>query len=134
MIYTKQRYFEAREKLEYFIKNDIRFRLEKVSYKRSLSQNAGFWLWMAYLEQITGTSKQVYHDYFLEIFPTRIEVIVNGMKKLVTITTSHPEMNTQRMSVLMNNIDQHCSTEFGITLPDLSEKNGTGISYERGRK
>jgi hypothetical protein len=133
MIYTPESYPQAREYLERLIMGEKKFELKQIREKRTLNQNNGFWLWMTYLEEQTGHTKQELHDIFLDMFPTHVEVKDFAGTRMVAITTSHPEMNTARMSTLMNHIDTYCSSELEITLPDLSEEK-TRQMYEYYRE
>ena len=121
MIYKPSTYGLAREKFEYLIKSNKKFELKTYRTKRTLNQNNGYWLWLTYLEDMTGTVKDTWHRYFLQRFPTMIEVTVLERTEMVQITTSDKEMNTARMSVYMNHIAAFAS-DAGIELPDLKSK------------
>lgn len=122
MIYGPGTYSEARARLEYLAMEKKTIELKEYRKKRTLNQNNGYWLWLTYLQEETGTDKEVYHGYFINRFPTRVEIEINGKREVIQITTSHPLMNTARMNVYMNRIEEHASLEFGISLPDLKSK------------
>lgn len=132
MIYKPETYGLAREKFEYLIKNKKKFELKTYRKKRTLNQNNGYWLWLTYLEDMTGTVKDTWHRYFLQRFPTMVEVTVMDRKEMVQITTSDPEMTTARMSVYMNHIDAFAS-DAGMTLPDLATQKAVEM-YEYYRE
>jgi len=90
----------------------------EIRRKRTLDQNAGYWLWMTYLEDQTGSTKMDLHDYFLDRHPIFKEIEVNNKISMVRIGTS--QANTKQMSIHMNEIDIEVSSEWGIMLPDLS--------------
>ena len=117
MIYNKFKSKEAHARLDELFNLDKRVKIEILTQKRSLSQNAGIWLWFTYMEEQTGTFKQAWHDYFLDMFPIFQEVTILNEIKLIKIGTS--KASKPQISKWMNEIDIYCSTEIGITLPKL---------------
>lgn len=92
----------------------------RVVRKRTLNQNAGYWLWMTFLQQETGNEKQDLHDFFLYKFPISREIEMFGEIQLIWCGTS--AANTSQMSDHMNKIEIFCKTELGIDLPDLNSE------------
>ena len=88
--------------------------ISKKTKKRTLSQNAIFWLWMSCLEIETGTNKQNAHDYYCSLFLSRNENI-NG--KDVTITGGTSKLNTAQFTHFLNQVQADAASEFGIFLP-----------------
>lgn len=89
----------------------------EIKRKRTLDQNAGYWLWMTFLQEQTGSTKMELHDYFLDKYPIFNEVEINGKIRIIRIGTSRA--NIKQMSNYMNKIQIECSAEWGIELPEL---------------
>ena len=89
-------------------------------HKRTLNQNSGYWLWMGFLQDKTGHTKEFWHDYFLDRYPIyQTKILFNEVELYKSGTSS---ANTKQMSEHMNKIDLHCLNEFEIELPDLKSK------------
>lgn len=92
---------------------------KEIRRKRTLDQNAGYWVWMTYLQEQTGSTKKELHDYFLDRYPIFKEMIINHKIHMVRIGTSGA--NVKQMSDHMNKIEIEVSSEWGIILPDLEK-------------
>ena len=90
---------------------------KEIRRKRTLNQNAGYWLWLTFLQEQTGSTKMELHDYFLDRYPIFNEVEINGKIRMVRIGTSGASI--KQMSDHMNKIQIECSREWGIELPEL---------------
>ena len=127
-IYTKNNRQFAIEQLDYLFENNKRVRIEAFKEKRTLSQNAGMWVWMTYLAQLVGHDKNVWHDYFLTLYPIYKDVTIMGRITIVKIGTS--EADTIQMSQFMNSIKMHCEDPEKelkrafpeLVMPDLKSK------------
>ena len=88
--------------------------IKKDVQRRSLDQNALFWMWAKCIESETGTTMQDIHDYYCAQFLRRT-AIINGKEKAVTSGTS--KLNTAQFADFLNKIQADAATEFGIKLP-----------------
>ena len=88
--------------------------IERYTEPRTLSQNALMWLWFTCIEQDTGTDKQEVHDYYCDLFLSRL-ILFNGKEKTVSGSTS--KLNTVQMTDFMNKVQADAASELGITLP-----------------
>lgn len=93
--------------------------IQKHAEKRTVSQNALFWMWMACIEQQTGTDKQDVHDYYCVRFLRR-ETMINDRSTVVIGGTS--KLNTLQMTNFMDKVKADAATEFGIMLPLPEDK------------
>lgn len=92
--------------------------IKKKSGKRSLSQNALFWLWMKALEKDseTGYSKEEWHDIFQSMFCPRTEVWVGETKVEKIRGTS--SLTKDEMKDLLNRIEHFSYHELNFSLPN----------------
>jgi hypothetical protein len=86
----------------------------KISNRRSTSQNAMMWMWFTCLAMETGQDKEDFYDYYREKFLSRI-VIINGQETKVSTGTS--KLDTVAMTDFLNKIQADAASEFGIKLP-----------------
>ena len=93
--------------------------IQKHAEKRTVSQNGLFWMWMACIEQQTGTDKQDVHDYYCVRFLRR-EAVINDKSTVVIGGTS--KLNTLQMTNFMDKVKADAATEFGIMLPLPEDK------------
>lgn len=91
--------------------------MRNVKRKRTLSQNSGYWVWLTYLADRLGETKENLHEFFLDKFPTYEMRTIMGIQQRVRIRTS--DMTLEQMSRYMENVQIFCHTELGEPLPDL---------------
>ena len=87
--------------------------------KRTISQNALYWLWLTAICFETGNDKTYLHEYFKEKYLTPEIIDVFGEKLEVKSTTG---LNTVQFKYLLDHIQQFASTELAITLPDPNDR------------
>lgn len=88
--------------------------IETLKKKRSLRQNKLFHAWMAYLEEATGTSREVWKEYFKQMF---LEVYVDFISGKEITTVQHTsELDSKEFSDFMDKVHLQANEE-GYWLP-----------------
>ena len=93
--------------------------IKKVSEKRSIAQNDLLWMWMACIENETGTPKDEVYMYYCKKFLMRTMTIGQKMERIY-LTSS--KLNTEQMTTFLNQIQTDAATELGITLPTPQDR------------
>ena len=105
--------------------------LAKPRERRSLNQNAIFWLWMRCIEEETGQSKDDAHDWFCKKFLRRT-VTFNGREETVVGGTS--SLTREQMSEFLDRVQAEAASELGIRLPSPDDEAWAAFEeYYRGR-
>jgi hypothetical protein len=97
-----------------------RVKVTKKKNKRSLDQNALYWMWLTCIEQETGNEKEDLHDFF------RIKYLggewreVFGEKCFKIVSTT--KLNTDIFRQYLNKVQIFANTELGITLPNPEDR------------
>lgn len=81
---------------------------EKRGSLRTIPQNNLFWLWMTALEDFSGTSRVVWHDYYC--------------RRYLPPDTGTSSLSREAMRNLMDNIQADALTEWGVTLPSPEDE------------
>lgn len=94
-------------------------KLEKAVRKRSISQNSLLWLWLACIQQETGTDKNDIYDFYCKKFlkrkvsvGDREEVVVGGSSKL----------STEQFKDFLDKVQIDAASELGIKLPNPEDE------------
>ncbi|MDR2921604.1 MAG: hypothetical protein LBV72_19840 [Tannerella sp.] len=87
--------------------------------KRTLSQNAQFWLWMEYIAGEIGSTNEDLHDYFCKKFLQRQ---VKMDKRIETVVGGTRNLSKSEFAVFLNKVKEEAASEFGIILPDSSDE------------
>ena len=93
--------------------------IKKVSEKRSIAQNDLLWMWMACIENETGTPKDEVYMYYCKKFLMRTMTIGQRSERIY-LTSS--KLNTEQMTTFLNQIQTDAATELGITLPTPQDR------------
>ena len=93
--------------------------IKKVSEKRSIAQNDLLWMWMACIENETGTPKDEVYMYYCKKFLMRTMTIGQKMERIY-LTSS--KLNTEQMTTFLNQIQDDALQELGITLPTPQDR------------
>lgn len=93
--------------------------IKKVSEKRSIAQNDLLWMWMACIENETGTPKDEVYMYYCKKFLMRTMTIGQKMERIY-LTSS--KLNTEQMTTFLNQIQADALQELGITLPTPQDR------------
>ena len=93
--------------------------IKKVSEKRSIAQNELLWIWMACIENETGTPKDEIYMYYCKKFLMRTMTIGQKMERIY-LTSS--KLNTEQMTTFLNQIQADALQELGITLPTPQDR------------
>lgn len=93
--------------------------IKKVSEKRSIAQNDLLWMWMACIENETGTPKDEVYMYYCKRFLMKTTTIGQKMERIY-LTSS--KLNTEQMTTFLNQIQTDAATELGITLPTPQDR------------
>ena len=81
---------------------------------RSISQNSLMWMWYKCMEDITGTPKEDFHDYYKSKYLSR-DVAIG--KQLYRVSGSTSDLNTLQMTHYLEKVKADAATEFTIILP-----------------
>ena len=98
---------------------EYRIVISEKKMKRSLSQNALYWLFLTCIEFETGNDRYDLHDEFKERYLEPKKVIVLGKEKNKYSTA---DLNTTQFKYYLDHIQQFAATELSITLPDPEDK------------
>lgn len=116
-VHNKQTQKEAINYIASLIPENIyRIKVTKKKNKRSLDQNALYWLWLTCIEQETGNEKEDLHDFFRLKYLGGEWREVFGSKcfKIVSTTT----LDTNIFRQYLDKVQIFANTELGITLPN----------------
>lgn len=94
--------------------------IKKKRWKRSISQNSLYWLWLTCIEQETGNSREELHDYFRAKFLGAEEVKVFDETIIRLISTT--KQDTLEFKRYLDKIQMFASMELHISLPDPEDK------------
>ena len=87
--------------------------------KRTISQNALYWLWLTCIEFETGNNRDELHEIFKRKFLDPEVIIALGETFL---NWSTKELNTTQFKYYLDHIQVFASTELAIKLPDPKDK------------
>jgi hypothetical protein len=96
------------------------FELKRLVVKRSLSQNALYWMWLSCISDETGNDKDNLHDYYRESFMPKKEVLVFSETRMKPKSTT--ELDTSEFTVYLEKIRIHAA-EWNVILPLPVDKN-----------
>jgi len=119
MIFNKNKRQEAIELIDFYFAKDKKIKIEVVKEKRSLDQNALYWLWLTYISQETGNEKDDLHDFFAKKFLPMDEVKVFG--KIIYKKSSTTKLDTALFKQYLDKIQIFASGE-GFELPNPDDK------------
>lgn len=84
--------------------------------KRTLSQNALYWLWITCIADETGNEKDILHDEFGKLYlPKRSGNFFGEHVEKAVSTTS---LDTKQFTEYLNKIQVFVTSELGIILPN----------------
>jgi len=94
--------------------------IKKKRWKRSISQNNLYWLWLTCIEQETGNNRDELHDYFRAKFlgAEEVQVFDETIIRLVSTT----KQDTLEFKRYLDKIQMFASMELHISLPDPEDK------------
>ena len=144
---TKNTY-KRQSAIEYFkrlLDNESTIELKKVTQKRSLIQNALYWVWLTCIEKETGNPKEQMHLlYRANLLPKSDEQITkiiipklwetvkirinsyqyfDGLSDIINIISTHtPDNDTKEMTYYMDAIKDHAKQNMNILLLTKDEK------------
>lgn len=116
-IYTevdKQAAISLIEKLNLSKKYVLEIKVKKE--KRSLDQNALYWLWLTCIQHESGNDKDFLHDFFREKYLPYREIEVFG--KLMKELTSTTKLSRAQFKEYLYYIQIFASVELGVVLPN----------------
>lgn len=87
--------------------------------KRTISQNALYWLWLTCIEFETGNDKDVLHDFFKFKY-LKAETIKIFDEDIFRYSTT--KLNTIQFKYYLDQIQIFASTELAIKLPDPADQ------------
>ena len=106
-----------------FDDKDIEITVKKRKSKRSLSQNALYWVWMTMLGESIGHKKDSMHDVFKRLFlrdklsPLAVVEFVEYLKaQEKDIEASTRKLTKAEMTEYLNKVDEQ-ARNVGVTLP-----------------
>ncbi|MDR2888169.1 MAG: recombination protein NinB [Bacteroidales bacterium] len=91
--------------------------------KRTIDQNALYWLWLSCIMSETGNDRDTLHEFFKSRFLEADNVTVRMLDVLynVAIPRSTAKLDTKEMTGYLNRIQQFANTDLGIALPTLED-------------
>lgn len=95
-------------------------KITKKHFKRSVSQNNLYWLWLSCLEKETGNDRNDLHEFFKAKFLGFEEIKV--FDHVITRVVSTTEKDTLQFKEYLDKIQMFASMELGIQLPDPEDK------------
>ena len=93
--------------------------IKKTVKKRSLDQNALFWMWIECISRETGQDRNDIHDYYCDLLLKRV-VVIKNKQHLVPGGTS--KLNTAQFADFLNKMQEDVAVEFGICLPTPADR------------
>jgi len=87
--------------------------------KRTISQNALYWLWLTCIEFETGNGRNDLHEFFKHEYLLPEKIIIFGIKQNRYTTTN---LNIEQFKYYLDQIQIFASTELAIKLPDPEDK------------
>lgn len=86
--------------------------IKRASEKRTIAQNDLMWMWLACIENETGTAKEDVYNHYCKKFLSKPDPMGEGF-----INDTSSRLNTKQMTDFMKKIQADAASEFGITLP-----------------
>lgn len=86
--------------------------VKRASEKRTIAQNDLMWMWLACIENETGTAKEDVYNHYCKRFLSKPDPMGEGF-----INDTSSRLNTKQMTDFMKKIQADAASEFGITLP-----------------
>jgi hypothetical protein len=84
--------------------------------RRTISQNALYWLWLTCIAYETGHDKHEVHEYFKKLYLQPVEVVMFYGEIVQFWSTRN--LNTIQFKHYLDKIQVFAATELAITLPD----------------
>ena len=146
----------AREYFERLLSAKAIISLSKIRKKRTIDQNALYWMWLTCIERETGIRKEELHllyratylyrgdEYVSQIITgtllNKVKNVISqfhyfqGMEEYIDVLAkSTTDLETKEMSQYMEKIRDHASMEMGVLLLTLEEEGFNDFinEYER---
>ena len=103
----------------------------KITRPRSLNQNAYMWLCLAIAEDQTGTDKNWFYRYYLDLIPTFEIVEIFGDEKVIQLTSSG--FSTKQMTRFIDAVRLDLS-EHDIPTPDADDRRLEEIFHDMQKR
>ena len=97
------------------IKKGSKIELTEHKPKRSVRQNALYWMWLTCIQDETGNDKDLLHKFFAKKYLGVEEVEVFGERQLKIKST--PKADTKEFTEYLDKIKLYASEELSIYLP-----------------
>ena len=120
--YNLKKEFKKQSAISYFNKllaKGSLIEIREIKSKRSISQNALYWLYLTCIEVETGTDRNYLHEYFKEQFIEPKKINVLG-KVLEFRTTTN--LDTKQFTDYLNRIVDFALMELSISMPNPDDK------------
>ena len=88
--------------------------------RRTISQNALYWLWLTCISFETGNDKDDLHDYFKKKYLEPKDSILFGKETFLRWSTK--DLTSNMFKYYLDKIQEFASAELAITLPDPSDR------------
>lgn len=147
-IYDTSNNYKLQSATEYFknlVEKKAVIKIEKVAQKRTIDQNALYWLWLTCIEKETGNNKNEFHllyranflakeDSYITkiIIPSlweRTKIRINafdyfkGLEDIISIISfSTTDQDTAQMTTYLDKIKDHANNSMGILLLNMQDK------------
>lgn len=93
--------------------------VKRMAEKRSIAQNDLMWMWLACIENETGTPKDEVYMYYCKKFLMKT-VNIGGKLERIYMTSS--KLDSEHMTDFLNRIQADAASELGITLPQPQDR------------
>jgi hypothetical protein len=89
--------------------------IRKAKSKRSISANNLYWVWLTYLQDEIGETKEMLHLYFKHKYLKRDDISVLGQQVPVEVTTT--KLSVKEFTDYLRNIELFVMDKMGYSFP-----------------
>jgi hypothetical protein len=93
--------------------------VKRMAEKRSIAQNDLMWMWLACIENETGTPKDEVYMYYCKKFLMKTIRVGNRDERIYTTSS---KLTKEQMTMFLSEIRMDAMTELGITLPQPEDR------------
>jgi hypothetical protein len=99
--------------------------------KRSLAQNALYWVWIEVICDYTGYTEKEMHSFFKDEYLESIkQSVVFGKRVVIEQTTT--DLKVKEFTAYLNQVELFSNTEIGLTLPHPKDLYYEALGIKQG--